>query len=456
MTKTSTAARAEGLQREVAEQLLERARTEGVSLVGPGGLLSGVTKTVLETALDAEMSEHLGYEPHERVGADNNRNGYRAKTVLTDVGPVEVSVPRDRAGSFEPKLVRKRQRRLTGVDDLVISLVAKGLTTGEVAAHLAEVYGAEVSRETISKITDRVLEGLVEWANRPLDRVYPVVFIDAIVVKIRDGQVANRPIYVVVGVTVDGERDILGLWAGTGGEGAKYWHQVLTDVRNRGVEDVCILVCDGLTGLPDAVTAIWPQTVVQTCVIHLLRNSFRYASKKDWPALARDLKPVYTAPTEAAALARLADFADTWEARYPAIVKLWENTWAEFTPFLSFHPDIRTVIYTTNAIESLNARFRRSVKATRSTTKGESCPRPRFQLGPDRGHSRGTGADAALPTRRSGPPWPPPLRRLGPCRDRGCRGNERAVREGFCISTSYGSGARCSDGHQAPLTVSGT
>ena len=268
MTKTSTAARAEGLQREVAEQLLERARTEGVSLVGPGGLLSGVTKTVLETALDAEMSEHLGYEPHERVGADNNRNGYRAKTVLTDVGPVEVSVPRDRAGSFEPKLVRKRQRRLTGVDDLVISLVAKGLTTGEVAAHLAEVYGAEVSRETISKITDRVLEGLVEWQNRPLDRVYPVVFIDAIVVKIRDGQVANRPIYVVVGVTVDGERDILGLWAGTGGEGAKYWHQVLTEVRNRGVEDVCILVCDGLTGLPDAVTAIWPQTVVQTCVIH--------------------------------------------------------------------------------------------------------------------------------------------------------------------------------------------
>ena len=363
MTKTSTAARAEGLQREVAEQLLERARTEGVSLVGPGGLLSGVTKTVLETALDAEMSEHLGYEPHERVGADNNRNGYRAKTVLTDVGPVEVSVPRDRAGSFEPKLVRKRQRRLTGVDDLVISLVAKGLTTGEVAAHLAEVYGAEVSRETISKITDRVLEGLVEWQNRPLDRVYPVVFIDAIVVKIRDGQVANRPIYVVVGVTVDGERDILGLWAGTGGEGAKYWHQVLTDVRNRGVEDVCILVCDGLTGLPDAVTAIWPQTVVQTCVIHLLRNSFRYASKKDWPALAKDLKPVYTAPTEAAALARLADFADTWEARYPAIVRLWENTWAEFTPFLSFHPDIRTVIYTTNAIESLNARFRRSVKA---------------------------------------------------------------------------------------------
>jgi transposase-like protein len=363
VTKSSTAARADGLEHEVAEQLLERARSEGVSLVGPGGLLSEVTKTVLETALDAELTEHLGYEPHERVGADNTRNGYRAKTVLTDVGPVEVNVPRDRAGSFDPKLVRKRQRRLVGVDDLVISLVAKGLTTGEVTAHLAEVYGAEVSRETISKITDRVLEGMVDWRNRPLDHVYPVVFIDAIVVKIRDGQVANRPIYVVVGVTVDGERDILGLWAGTGGEGAKFWQQVLTEVRNRGVADVCILVCDGLTGLPDAVTAVWPQTVVQTCVIHLLRNSFRYASKKDWPRLAKDLKPVYTAPTEAAALQRLADFADTWEARYPAIVKLWENSWAEFVPFLAFHPEIRTVIYTTNAIESLNARFRRSVKA---------------------------------------------------------------------------------------------
>ena len=199
-------------------------------------------------------------EPHERVGADNTRNGYRAKTVLTEVGPVEVNVPRDRAGSFDPKLVRKRQRRLVGVDDLVVSLVAKGLTTGEVTAHLAEVYGAEVSRETISKITDRVLEGMVDWRNRPLDQVYPVVFLDAIVVKIRDGQVANRPIYVVVGVTVDGERDILGLWAGTGGEGAKFWDGVFTEVPNRGRARVCILVCDGLTGLPEAVTAAWPQT----------------------------------------------------------------------------------------------------------------------------------------------------------------------------------------------------
>ncbi len=263
---------AEG-DREFAEALMRRARVEGVSLVGPGGLLTGLTKTVLETALEAELTDHLGYEPHQRAGTGNTRNGTRTKTVLTEVGPVALEVPRDRDATFDPKIVRKRQRRLVGVDDLVVSLVAKGLTTGEVQAHLAEVYGSQVSRETISTITDRVLEGMVEWQNRPLDRVYPVVFIDAILVKIRDGQVANRPIYTAVGVTVDGERDILGLWAGAGGEGAKYWLQVLTEIRNRGVEDVCILVCDGLTGLPDAVTAVWPRTVVQTCVIHLLRNA---------------------------------------------------------------------------------------------------------------------------------------------------------------------------------------
>ena len=189
-----------------------------------------------------------------------------------------------------------------------------------------------------------------EWQNRPLEAVYPVVFVDAIFVKIREGQVANRPIYVAVGVTVDGERDILGLWAGEGGEGAKYWHHVLTEIRNRGTADVCILVCDGLSGLPDAVAAVWPQAIVQTCIVHLLRNSFRYASRKDWPSLAKDLKPIYTAPTEAAALERLADFAGRWEARYPAIVKLWENAWAEFVPFLSFDPEVRAVIYTTDEI----------------------------------------------------------------------------------------------------------
>jgi transposase-like protein len=284
--------------------------------------------------------------------------------VLTEVGPVEIDVPRDRNGTFEPKLVGKRQRRLTGVDDLVISLVARGLTTGEVCAHLAEIYGADVSRDTVSRITDRVLEGMAEWQNRPLDRVYPVIFIDAIHVKIRDGgAVGNRPIYTAVAVTLDGERDILGLWAGAGGEGAKFWHHVLTEIKNRGVADVCIVVCDGLSGLAEAIGATWSQALVQTCVVHLLRNSFRYASRKDWPAMAKALKPIYTAATEAAALERFGEFAATWESRYPAIVKLWENAWEEFTPFLRFDPEIRAILYTTNAIESLNARFRRAIRA---------------------------------------------------------------------------------------------
>ena len=350
---------------QLAVQLMDRAHEQGVSLVGPGGLLAGLTKTVLQSALEAELTEHVGYDPYDPAGhhSGNSRNGTRSKTVLTEIGPVVLDVPRDRAGTFEPVIVPKRRRRLNGVDALVCSLSAKGLTHGEICAHLGEIYGAQVSKETITRITDRILDGMIEWQNRPLDPVYPVVFIDAIVVKIREGQVANRPIYVAVGVTVDGTRDILGLWAGEGGEGAKYWHHVLTEIKNRGAKDVCIVVCDGLGGLPDAVSAVWSQAIVQTCVIPLLRNSFRYASRKDWPAIAKDLKPIYTAPTEAAALDRLAEFSGRWEARYPAIVKLWENAWAEFVPFLSFDPEIRTVIYTTNAIESINARIRKAVKA---------------------------------------------------------------------------------------------
>jgi transposase-like protein len=350
---------------ELAVELLERARTEGASMVGPGGLLAELTKRVLEASLEAEMTEHVGYEPYDPAGhhSGNSRNGTRAKTVLTEIGPIEIEVPRDRAGTFDPVIVAKRQRRLGGVDAMVLSLSAKGLTHGEISAHLEEIYGAKVSKETVTRITDRVIDTMGDWQNRPLDRVYPVLFIDCINVKIREGQVANRPIYVAVGVTVDGERDILGLWVGDGGEGAKYWQHVLTEIKNRGVADVCILVCDGLTGLPDAVGVVWPQTIVQTCVVHLLRNSFKYASRRDWPAIAKALKPIYTAPTEAAALERLADFAEVWEARYPAIVKLWENAWAEFVPFLGFDPEVRKVIYTTNAIESINARIRKAVKA---------------------------------------------------------------------------------------------
>jgi putative transposase len=358
----------DAVDEQLIARLAGRAREGGLQLAGEGGLLAQLTKRLVESALEGEITDHLGYDRHDAAGRDggNSRNGHRSKTVLTEVGPVEIDVPRDRDGSFEPKIVAKRKRRLSGVDELVISLSAKGLTTGEVQAHLGEVYGAEVSRQTISTITDKVVDGMTEWQNRPLDPVYPVIFIDAINVKIRDGKVANRPIYVALAVTVDGHRDILGLWAGdaaAGGEGAKYWLHVLTEIKNRGVNDVLMVVCDGLTGLPEAVTATWPATITQTCVVHLLRNSFRYAGRQHYDAIAKALRPIYTAPTEAAALERFSEFCEAWGTRYPAIVRLWENAWAEFVPFLSFDVEIRKIVCTTNAIESVNARIRRAVKA---------------------------------------------------------------------------------------------
>jgi putative transposase len=352
-------------QKELAEQLLAQAEEQNIELVGPGGLLNQLTKNVLETALDAEMVEHLGYEKHDPDGRNsgNSRNGMRAKTVLTEIGPVEIEVPRDTESTFEPQIVKKRQRRLTGVDEIVLSLTARGLTTGEIAAHFGEVYGARVSKDTVSRITEKVTAEMTEWLARPLDEVYPVIFIDALVVKVRDGQVMNKPVYVVIGVTVNGERDILGLWAGDGGEGAKFWLSVFTEIKNRGVKDVCIAVCDGLKGLPEAITTTWELATVQACVIHLIRNTFRFASRKYWQEMSRDLKPVYTAPSEAAARERFMEFDAKWGKQYPAISKLWENAWSEFIPFLDYDVEIRRVICSTNAIESINARYRRAVRA---------------------------------------------------------------------------------------------
>ncbi len=299
---------------QLVAMLVDRARGDGLKLTGEGGLLQQLTKRVLESALEGEITDHVGYDKHDPAGQNsgNSRNGHRSKTVITDVGPVEVRVPRDVAGSFEPQIVRKRQRRLSGVDDLVLSLSAKGLTHGEIAAHLAEVYGTDVSKQTISTITDKVMDGMAEWQNRPLDR---------------------------------------------------HWLHVLTELKNRGVADVLMLVCDGLKGLPDAVAAVWPRTIVQTCIVHLLRNSFKYAARQDWAKIAAALKPVYTAASEAAAAERFLEFAETWGRKYPAIVRLWENAWAEFVPFLGFDVEIRKVICSTNAIESVNARIRKAVRA---------------------------------------------------------------------------------------------
>lgn len=353
------------LDDQLIGQLVDRAKAGGLQLTGEGGLLQQLTKRVLESALEGEITGHLGYEKHDAAGdgSGNSRNGTRSKTVLTEVGPVKIEVPRDRDGSFEPQLVKKRQRRLTGVDEMVLSLSARGLTHGDISAHLAEVYGASVSKTTISTITDKVMEGMSEWQNRPLDPVYPVIFIDCIHVKVRDGQVANRPVYVALAVTVDGHRDILGLWVGDGGEGAKYWLQVLTELKNRGVDDVCMVVCDGLKGLPDAIGTVWPQAITQTCIVHLMRASFRYAARQDWDKISKALKPVYTAPTAKAAEDRFLDFQEAWGDKYPAIVRLWENSWAEFVPFLQFDPAIRRIVCTTNAIESVNSRIRKAVRA---------------------------------------------------------------------------------------------
>ena len=313
-------------EQAAAAAMVGQARQQGLELTGPDGLLKLFTKNVLETALNEERTEHLGHEPNrtdtERESV-NIRNGTRTKTVMSDaVGEVEIAVPRDREGTFEPQIVTKRQRRLNSVDEVVLSLYAKGMTTGEISAHFSEMYGASVSKDTISRITDTVIGEMDEWSNRPLESVYCAIFIDAIHVKVRDGQVANRPVYAAIGVTVDGRKDVLGLWMGTGGEGAKFWMSVLVDLKNRGVRDVFFLICDGLKGLPEVVDHVWPQARVQTCIIHLIRNSFRLVSRKHSDALKRDLKSIYTVPNADAAAAALNNVDEKWGDQHPAMVRL--------------------------------------------------------------------------------------------------------------------------------------
>src|SRR5271170_714291 len=354
-------------EQAAAAAMVAEARERGLELTGSDGLLKLFTKNVLETALNEEITEHLGYEKNRaepgRQSA-NVRNGARSKTVLSDAaGEVCIDVPRDRDGTFEPQIVRKRQRRLTDVDEIVLSLYAKGLTTGEISAHFAEIYGASISKETVSRITEKVVAEMAEWASRPLDAVYVAVFIDAIIVKVRDGQVANRPVYAAIGVTVEGCKDVLGLWAGTGGEGARFWMSVLTDLKNRGARDVFFVVCDGLKGLPEVVGNVWPLAIVQTCIIHLIRNTFRLTSRRDSDAIKRDIRPIYTAPNADAASAALGELEQKWGDKYAAMIRLWRNAWNEFIPFLDYDTEIRTVICSTNAIESLNARYRRAVRA---------------------------------------------------------------------------------------------
>jgi putative transposase len=365
--KSDKPARELSPEQAAAAAMVAEAKARGLALTGPDGLLKLFTKNVLETALAEEMTEHVGHEKNQAESdreSTNVRNGARSKTVVSDAaGEVEINVPRDRESTFEPQIVKKRQRRLTDVDEIVLSLYAKGMTTGDISAHFADIYGASVSKETISRITDKVVAEMNEWANRPLDAVYAAVFVDAIMVKVRDGQVANRPVYAAIGVTVDGHKDVLGLWMGVGGEGAKFWMSVLVDLKNRGVRDVFFLVCDGLKGLPEVVANVWPHTIVQTCIVHLIRNTFRLVGRQDWDAVKRDIKPIYTAPNPDAALIALAELEEKWNKKYGAMVRLWRNAWEEFIPFLDYDIEIRRMICSTNAIESLNARYRRAIRA---------------------------------------------------------------------------------------------
>jgi transposase-like protein len=353
------------IDEQMLDRLMDRVDAEGLELLGPDGVLTELTSRIMNRALDAELTDHLGYERGDSVGrgSGNNRNGTSPKTVLTDAGAVPVEVPRDRNGTFEPKLVAKRQRRLDGFNDLVIGLVARGMTVRDVRAHLAEAYQVDISPELISKITDAVLPELRAWQSRPLDAVYPIVYVDAIVVKVRtDRVVVNRPVYIAMGVDVDGAKHVLGLWLGDGSEGSKFWLAVCTELKNRGLVDVLIACCDGLSGLADAIEAVWPATTVQTCVVHLIRNSIKFCAWKDRRAVIKALRPIYQAATVEAAEDAMDDFELEWGDRYPAIVDLWRRNWERFTPFLAFDAAIRRVIYTTNAIESLNYQLRKVSK----------------------------------------------------------------------------------------------
>jgi putative transposase len=347
------------------DELIDRADEGGVRLTGEGGFLPELIKSVLERGLAAELTGHLGYELGDPAGrgSPNSRNGTTPKTVQTEVGAVPLAVPRDRNSTFEPRLVPKGERRLGGLDDMIISLYAGGMTVRDISHHLARTLGTELSHDTISKITDAVLEEVKAWQSRPLDELYPIIYVDALTVKVRDGhQVCNKAAHLAIGVDTDGIKHVLGIWVQSN-EGAKFWAGVCAELANRGVKDVLFVCCDGLAGLPEAIEATWPRTSVQTCVVHLIRASMRFVSYTDRKAVAAALRPIYTAPTVDAAETALLTFADSeLGKRYPGAVATWQNAWERFIPFLAFPAAVRKIIYTTNAIESLNYQLRKIIK----------------------------------------------------------------------------------------------
>jgi putative transposase len=351
------------LSDELIDELLAGAQTEE-EIVGPGGLLSRLTKRLVERALDVELSDHLGYERGQAPpgGAGNARNGTTSKTLATEHGPVRIEAPRDRKGSFEPKIVRKRQRRFEGFDDKILALYSRGLSVRDIEAHLEEIYGVKVGRDLISRVTDAVMDDVRAWQQRPLDDVYPVIFLDALVLKIRDGgSVQRKACYLALGVSIDGERDMLGMWFQET-EGAKFWMQVLNELKQRGVRDILICCVDGLKGFPEAIEAIFPKTVVQTCIVHLIRHSLKYVPRRQYDQVVKDLRPIYTAIDADAAQAALEAFDQKWGKQLPVITQAWRDAWEHVIPFLAFPEEVRRVIYTTNAIEALNRQLRKAIK----------------------------------------------------------------------------------------------
>ena len=356
--------RKKDIRRELLDELWA-GYSKPEDLTGPDGLLKQLTGALVERALQAEMTEHLGYEPHaaEGRGSGNARNGVGTKTLTTDQGELPIEVPRDRQGTFEPKLVKKHQRRFTGFDDKILSMYARGMSVRDIGSHLSEMYGTEIGHSLISEVTDAVVDEVTAWQQRPLDGIWPIVYLDALVVKTRDqGFVQNKSAYLALGINVEGKKEILGLWLEQN-EGAKFWLKVITELKNRGVEDIFIACCDGLKGFPQAIEAVFPRAIVQTCIVHLIRSSTRFVSWAHRKAVIADLRAVYAAATEDAALVALAELEAKWIDRYPIVAQSWRSNWERVRPFFAFPAEVRRIIYTTNAIESLNFQLRKVTKA---------------------------------------------------------------------------------------------
>lgn len=362
------------IDKEVIDKLLTNYQ-KPEDIVGENGLLKQLTKALVERAMEAELTTHLGYAKHDPAGygSGNSRNGTSRKKIQGDFGQVEIEVPRDRAASFEPKIVPKGETRFTGFDDKILSLYARGMTTRDIQSHLEEMYGVEVSPTLISNVTEAVMDEVRAWQSRPLDALYPIVYLDALMVKMRDnGQVQNRAVYVALGVTRAGQKEVLGLWS-SANEGAKFWLQVLTELKNRGLQDIFIACVDGLKGFPQAIETVYPQTTVQLCIVHLVRGSLQYVSWKERRAVAQDLRAIYQSTTTQQAEQQREAFAARWDAKYPPISALWRRHWEQITPLFAFPPEIRKIIYTTNAVESLHMTLRKIIKTRGSFPNEEAA-----------------------------------------------------------------------------------